>query len=188
MRSKLIAMIIGFAATVAGCSSSGTSGAGGGAPSAGNSSTGTSTSTGTATSTATSTSTKNALGGGGGGGSYCSDLRKAKTQIESLSKMGAAGGSIELSLIVSAIHKAADEAPAGVKADWNLLATTFSKFLNDLIAAGINPTNIQYSKLTKQQLQAFENAAKPLNQPDVMNAETRIDANVKSVCGIDLNG
>jgi hypothetical protein len=185
MRTKLVALVVGLLAALTACSSSGGKGGGFVAGSGGQSN--------SAGGGGGSTSTPK-VNLGGGGGDYCNILKSAKQTIDQLNKMNSGGSAsgIELNVVQDAIHKADAAAPADIKPDWDRVRSAIDGFISALEAAGISLSDLndpaKLQKLTPAQLQAFQNAAKQLDSPDVANSFTKVEADAKTRCGLDLNG
>jgi len=94
---------------------------------------------------------------------------------------------VKFSVILGVIQRVTAVAPGDIKPSWELLLSTFTGFVNALRAAGVDPDNItDFSKLTPAQLQALEAQSNQLDSTQVNDATTKIDDEVKSKCGIDL--
>jgi hypothetical protein len=174
----MIALTLGLLALTA-CSSS-TKGHGNAAGGGGGS-----TNPGTSTSTSTGTHVAS------GGGDYCKIIRNTKSAIDQLNKMGSASSSgIKVELIVDAVHKADAAAPSDIKPSWDVFKSKLDGFVAALQSAGVslddlsNPSKLQ--KLSPSQIQALQTASQQLESPDFQAALSKITADVKSRCGVDI--
>jgi hypothetical protein len=176
MRTKLVVVAVGLVLTA--CSSSGTKGHGG-------------TTSGATAGTSASTTV---AAGGGGGGQYCAVIRGAKANIDALTKVQASGipAGAKVGVIVDAIHKADDAAPASIKPEWDLFRHKIDQLISALQSAGVslddlsNPAKLQ--KLDPAKLQKLEAIDQQFSTSDFTKASADITANVKAVCGISIGG
>ena len=93
------------------------------------------------------------------------------------------------------MHTLADKAPAAVAADWKTLDDAFTTIENALKEAGLKPSDLGGLQngqvppgVDTSKLQALLPKLQSLSSGEVTQAASRIAANAKSECGVDLTG
>lgn len=143
--------------------------------------------------------TSTVLAGCGGGGShgsaagYCTQLKADKTYFQSFSGSNANLG--DLDQVFTRMHALAAAAPSNEAADWKTLDGALTTLQNALKEAGIKPSDLaaMASGKTPQgvdlsKLQALAPKLQALDSSAVSGAASRITADAKKSCGIDLSG
>ncbi len=169
-------------------------GCGGGGDNSAPSGLGTTTSTGDTTPSAGDTTTSGGdtpSGGLGDTSAYCDDIKTATTQLSGLS--GAFTGD-KFAAVNLAVHHIADEAPSDIKGSWTLVANEFDSLTQALADAGLSMDD--FSKLTQggappsidpAKLAKLQTALQGFDTKGLSTATNKIQAQVKSECGIDLS-
>jgi len=128
-----------------------------------------------------------------GGGDYCSELKSDKAFFGTLD--GSDPDLSKLDEVFSRMHTLADEAPAEVADDWKTLDDAFTTIENALKEAGLKPSdlgNLQNGQVPPgvdtSKLQALIPKLQSLSSGEVTEAASRIAANAKAECGVDLTG
>ena len=126
-------------------------------------------------------------------GDYCSELKSDKAFFATLD--GSDPDLSNLDEVFTRMHTLADKAPAAVAADWKTLDDAFTTIENALKEAGLKPSDLGGLQngqvppgVDASKLQALIPKLQSLSSGEVTEAASRIAANAKSECGVDLTG
>jgi predicted small lipoprotein YifL len=127
--------------------------------------------------------------GSGGSSAYCSDLKSAKKEFDSLSSSDIG----QLDKAFATFHKLADEAPSDVESDWKVLDDGITSVEKSLDEAGIKLTDlekIQQGELPEgadmAKLQGLAADFQKLGDEKFTKASDAIEKHAKDECDVDL--
>jgi hypothetical protein len=192
MRFRILAAALAATVALGACSSS-TSGNPAGRDNAGSQTTasGGGVTTGAVPSSGGNTTASGGGGGGGGiaGGNYCDTIKGAKARLSALGGGDSATFLAEISNAIVVLEQVDASAPSDIKPSWDVVVTKIRAFADAVRKAGITDKQLQDpSTITPQQAQALQAAGAQLDTADFKQATTKIEAEVKATCGVDISG
>lgn len=126
---------------------------------------------------------------GSGSSAYCSDLKSASKQFDSLQSNDL--GKIDEAF--KTFHKLADEAPSDIKSDWKTLddgITTVEKALSDAGLKMADLAEVQSGKLPEgvdmAKLQSLASEFQKLSDEKFTKASDAIEKHAKDECNVNL--
>jgi hypothetical protein len=127
--------------------------------------------------------------GSGSSSAYCSDLKSAKKEFDSLSSNDVG----QLDEAFATFHKLADEAPSEIESDWKVLDDGITSVEKSLDEAGIKVSDlekIQQGELPEgadmAKLQGLAADFQKLGDEKFTKASDAIEKHAKDECDVDL--
>jgi len=123
------------------------------------------------------------------GGDYCDALKSTRDRLEALE--GEGGGLADFDEAIGALREVADDAPADVSADWEVMIGGFDTLVQALDEAGVRLEDLAdpeaLGDIDPEAMQQLQEELEALDSKKFEQAANSISQHARSECGFDLD-